>query len=295
MQLSVFLQTSTVDELVGAAAQARDAGFESLWLPQIFGYDALTAHAVVSREVPGIGLGTAVVPTYPRHPMALATQATTVQQISGGRLTLGIGLSHQIVVEAMYGMSYARPIRHIEEYLDVLLPLLAGEPASAEGETITGKGAIDVPGGSPVPLLLAALGKQMLGVAGRRTQGTVTWMTGPRTLAKHIVPTITAAAAEAGRPAPQIVACLPTCVTDDESAARERAGSVFAMYDGLPSYRAMLDREGDAHPADVAVVGDAASVQSQIEELLAAGVTRFVAVPYAHRAATIEALAAMIG
>jgi 5,10-methylenetetrahydromethanopterin reductase len=166
-----------------------------------------------------------------------------------------------------------------------------GEAADFEGETLTAKLALDIPDAAPVPVLVAALGSQMLGVAGRRAEGTVTWMTGPATIGDHVAPTIGAAAAEAGRPAPRVVCALPVCVTDDEAAARERAAEQFQMYGFLPSYRAMLDREGAAGPADVAIVGDAAAVKAGVERVREAGATEFVAVPYANREATLEVLA----
>ncbi len=271
----------TIDEIVDAARQARDEGFASFWLNQIFGVDALTALAVVGREVPGIGLGTSVVPTYPRHPMMLAAQALTTQAASGGSLTLGIGLSHQVVIEGMFGYSYAKPVRHLREYLSILLPLIREGSASFEGETLTGKGAISVPGATPMPVLIAALGPKMLEVAGTVADGTATWMTGPATLEDHVAPSIRRAAEAAGRPEPQVAAGLPVCVTDDPGAARARAAKAFEIYSQLPSYRAMLDREGAEGPADVAVIGDEATVNAGIDRLRDAGTTDFLAVEFA--------------
>lgn len=288
MRIGIFDSSSaeggTIDQAVDAARAAADAGFASFWMPQIFGLEALAVLGIVGREVPGIALGTAVVPTYPRHPVTMAAEALTAQAASGGRLTLGIGLSHQLVVQDMLGLSYEKPARHMREYLDALLPLLAGEAAATSGETIRVSAGMQVPAGIATPdVLLAALGPAMLILAGSRTDGTVTWMTGPRTLGGHIVPSITAAAAEAGRAAPRVVACLPVCVTDDVAAARERAATTFQIYGFLPSYRAMLDREGVDGPADVAIVGTEAEVRGAIEALEAEGVTEFVAVEYTLR------------
>jgi F420-dependent oxidoreductase-like protein len=271
-----------VDELVKAVRESLDQGFASYWLPQIFGLDALTALAVVGHEVPDIELGTSVIPTYPRHPMMLAGQAMTTQNATNGRLALGIGLSHQIVVESMWGMSFDKPVRHMREYLSILRPLMYGEAVSFQGESFSTNGALrlDMPYGAP-PILVAALGTQMLNLTGRLADGTTTWMTGPSTLAEHIVPTLRSAAAAAGRPeAVRVVAGFPVCVTDDETAARERAAQVFAIYGHLPSYRAMLDREGAEGPADVALVGDEATVRSCVERLVDAGVTDFLAAEF---------------
>jgi F420-dependent oxidoreductase-like protein len=268
-----------VDGLVAAVRQARDDGFGTFWMPQIFGVDALTAIAVVGREVPGIALGTAVVPTYSRHPMVMAQQALTVSDaVGGGRLRLGIGLSHQIVVEGIWGLSFARPAKHMEEYLRVLGALVSGEGANISGDLVTYRGpAIELGGVARPQLLVAALGERMLRLAGTLADGTVTWMTGPATLRDHVVPTLTAAAEAAGRPAPDVVCGLPVCVTDNPERARIRAANQYAIYGQLPSYRAMLDREGAAGPADVAIVGDEAAVRAGIEAVAAAGATELCA------------------
>jgi F420-dependent oxidoreductase-like protein len=261
--------------------RAADDGFGSVWISNIFGLDALTALAVAGRDVPGIELGTAVVPTYPRHPAALAQQALTVAAATGGRLTLGIGLSHKIVIEDMYGYGYGQPLRHMREYLAVLLPLLDRRPASFTGTTVRANIGLNVPGEGRVPVLLAALGTQMLTLAGQQAEGTVLWMTGPATVRDHVAPTLAAAAAAAGRPSPRVVCILPVCVTGDPAAARERASKIFSIYGELPSYRAMLDREGATGPGDVAIVGDEDAVAAQIRGLAEAGVTDFVAGEYA--------------
>ena len=229
--------------------------------------------AIVGREGPRIELGTAVVPTYPRHPMMLAQQALTVQAATGGRLALGIGLSHQIVVEFMWGMSFAKPVRHLREYLEVLVPLLEGKPVAHQGEAYQVNGAVNVGGGSRPSVLVAALGSQMLRVTGALADGTSTWCVGVKTLRDFTVPTLRQAAADAGRPEPRIVAALPVCVTDDVDAARARAEQVFAVYNTLPSYRAMMDIEGVAGPKDLAIVGTEAEVRDQLAEVRSIGVT----------------------
>jgi 5,10-methylenetetrahydromethanopterin reductase len=273
------------DALTRMAAQLRraaDDGFTSAWMANIFGLEALTSLAVAGSQVPGIELGTAVVPTYPRHPAVLAQQAMTAALAVGpGRLTLGIGLSHQIVIESMYGYSFDKPARHMREYLSVLLPLLDGNPVRVKGETLSANIGLSVPRAGRVQVLLAALAPQMLRLAGSLTDGTVLWMTGPATVRDYVVPAITKAASEAGRPAPRVVCILPVCVTSDPEGARAAAAEEFAIYGQLPSYRAMLDREGAAGPADVAIVGDEDAVSAQISALADAGVTDFVAGEYA--------------
>jgi 5,10-methylenetetrahydromethanopterin reductase len=260
--------------------QAADQGFASAWMSNIFNLDALTTLAVAGSQVPGIEVGTAVVPTYPRHPAALAQQARTTALAVPGGLTLGIGLSHQIVIENMYGYDFGRPLRHMREYLDVLVPLLNGEAADVTGETISGHISLSTPNPGRVPLVIAALGPKMLKLAAERTDGTVLWMTGPKTVREHVVPAITEAARAAGRPDPRVVCVLPVCVTADTEAAYARAGKIFEMYGLLPSYKAMLDREGVQGPGEVAVVGDEDAVTAQIEELAKGGVTDFVAAEF---------------
>ncbi len=281
MRIGIFGgEPPSIDAAVGQAREAAEQGFSGYWLSQIFGFDALSVLAVVGREAPGIDLGTGVVPTYPRHPMMLAQQALTVNAASGGRLVLGIGLSHQIVIESIFGLSFEKPVRHMREYLSILVPLIRTGSVSFTGETLSANATIDVPGSSPCPVLVAALGPKMLELAGMLADGTMTWMTGPDTLGTLTVPTITTAASAAGRPAPRIGAGMPVCVTDDAAAAREHAAAVFQVYGVLPSYRAMLDREGAAGPADVAIVGREQEVAAGIARLADAGVTDFAAVEF---------------
>ncbi|HEX9034593.1 MAG TPA: TIGR03564 family F420-dependent LLM class oxidoreductase [Streptosporangiaceae bacterium] len=260
--------------------RAVDDGFSSAWMANIFGLDALTALAVAGHGVPDIEIGTAVVPTYPRHPAVMAQHALTTALALDGRLALGIGLSHKIVIEDMYGYSFDGPATHMSEYLSILLPLLEGQQATFVGTTMRAGIGLSTPRGGQVEVLLAALGPQMLRLAGQRTAGTILWMTGPATVRDYIVPTINAAAQQAGRPAPRVVCTLPVCVTSEPGDARARAAEVFQIYGHLPSYRAMLDREGVAGPGDVAIVGDEDAVTSQIMALAGYGVTDFVAAEY---------------
>ena len=279
MRIGIFAGTTPdtsfgLAELASFARNIEARGFDSLWLPNIFGMDAVGACAIAGWETERIELGTAVTPTYPRHPGALAQQAVTTQLACGGRFTLGIGLSHELVIEGMYGMSYDKPARHMSEYLQIIAPLLRGEAADFEGEQLTGKLQLTIPD-APVPLLVAALGPAMLKLAGTYAAGTTLWMTGPKTVASHIVPGINRAAAEAGRPAPRIVCGMPICLTEDVDGAREYIAKTLEIYGMLPSYRAMLDREGVAGPAELAMVGDAAELRAGITRLREAGVTDF--------------------
>jgi 5,10-methylenetetrahydromethanopterin reductase len=273
-------QPATLDDIVAQAQRAERDGFASGWLANIFGMDAMTAIAVAGRETKRIELGTAVVPTYPRHPMALAQQALSTQAATGGRFALGIGLSHQVVIEMMFGMSFAKPYTHMKEYLAVLAPLIRTGMAGFAGAEFRVNGSVSVPGATPCPILLAALAPKMLALAGSEGDGTITWMTGPKTLRDYTVPRINEAAAKAGRPQPRVVVGLPIAVTKNVAAAREAAARAFQIYGTLPSYRAMLDREGAEGPADVVIVGDESAVGEQLEQLGRIGVTDFLAVPF---------------
>lgn len=279
MNLGIFGSSPTITGLQHDIEAAASAGFASYWTPQIFDLDALTALAVVSRDVPDIRLGTAVVPTYPRHPMTLAQQALTVNQAAQGRLDLGIGLSHKPVVEGMWGLSFDRPVKHMSDYLKILMPLLADQRVSHGGELVTGRGELGVRADAP-PVYVAALGEQMLKLAGKLADGTVTWMTGPKTVADLTAPTITAAAAEAGRNVPAVIAAVPVCLTSDVDEARARAAKEYVIYGQLPSYRAMLDHEGLAGPEDLALIGDIDTVAAGLQRFSDAGATTVVANPF---------------
>jgi 5,10-methylenetetrahydromethanopterin reductase len=280
MRISVFgylgdgSGRSPVDRYVEYLRRLRDEGFPRLWTAQLpHEPDLLTTMAVATREVEGIEVAAGVLPIQVQHPMQLAQRALTVSLISGGRLTLGLGLSHRVVSENTWGIPWDRPVRRMSEFLDGLLPLLAGEPADATGEFTSTRGGLRIPGAPTPPVYIAALGPQMLKLAGRRTAGTVTWMTGPRTVADHVRPTLREAA---GDRKVEVVTALPICVTDDAAAARAHAASEFAIYGKLPSYRAMLDREGWAGPEAAALIGTESEVAERIEELRAAGVDEFV-------------------
>lgn len=273
-------ERSGIDGLVAQAQRAERDGFASAWFANIFGVDAIMAAALCGRSTSRLELGTAVVPTYPRHPVAMAQQALTAQAACGGRFALGIGLSHQVVIEMMFGLSYAKSYSHMRDYLAVLAPLIRDGSVSHSGSEYRVNANLTVPGATPCPILVAALAPKMLALAGAVADGTITWMTGPKTLREHTIPRIRAAADAAGRPAPRVVVGLPVAVTAEIAAARAAAGRIFQVYGGLPSYRAMLDREGAEGPADVAMVGDEAAVGEQIERLREAGVSDFLASPF---------------
>ncbi|MGB8405656.1 MAG: TIGR03564 family F420-dependent LLM class oxidoreductase [Mycobacterium sp.] len=286
MQISIFGSLSglgsPVDDTIAYLTQLRDEGFRRVWFAQMpYEPDLLTVLAVALHQVDGIEAGTGVLPIQNQHPMLLAQRALTISKMSGGRLLLGLGMTHQAVTEGMWGIPWDKPVRRLSEYLDGLLPLLAGEQANATGETVTTRGSLMIPGAPTPPVYIAALGPQLLKVAGRRTAGTVTWMTGPKTLSGHIGPTLRQAAADAGRADEvRVVAAIPIAVTDDVDGVRKQAAEQFVMYGHLPSYRAMLDREGYAGPEDIAIIGDEQVVRDRLAELQSAGVDEYVGVTF---------------
>ena len=296
MELGIFGSSRNVSELTEQVEKAADLGYSTFWTPQIFNLDALTALAVVSSKVANIRLGTSVVPTFPRHPMMLAQQALTVNQVSGGRLDLGIGLSHKPVVEGMWGMSFDGPVGHMRDYLTILMALLHEGSISHGGKHLTSRGGIDIPA-DPPPVLVAALGPQMLKLVGKTADGTATWMTGPKTIQDHVVPVINDAAEKENRPQPQVVAAIPVCIHPDKEVATEYAERDFGFYGDLPSYRAMLDREGLENSWDIAITGSFEQVAEGMQEYVDAGATQVVAAVYGpeeSREETVSQLAELL-
>lgn len=288
-----------VRRIVEDIAAAEAAGLPSYWLGQLAIPDILTVFAVAGTATERIELGTAVVPTWTRHPLMLAAQALTTAEATGNRLSLGVGLAHKPLVEGRYKIPFTRPAKHMDEYLAVLLPALRERRVAVTGEIWSGEE--DLSGAARTatapPVLVAAMGPRLLRLAGSRTDGTILWLSGPRTIASTIKPALDEAAAEAGRPSPRIVAGLPVCVTDRPDAVKAMIASALTAYGELPSYRAVLDAEGAEGPADVAIVGSAAEVTDRLCALAEAGATDFAGTEFGlgreEFAATREVLAVL--
>lgn len=267
--------------LVADVQAAELAGLTSVWVPQVPGYlDAMTAIAVLGQATRRIELGTSVVPIQTRHPIPMAQQALTTQMACGGRFALGLGPSHHWMIADQLGLPYDRPARLVRDYLEVLDAALAG-PGSVdvENEAYRVHSPIDVTDGAPMPILVAALAPVMLRLAGERTSGTILWMADERAISSHVVPRITSAAAEAGRPAPRIVAGVPValCPNDDVETARHVAGEVLGHADFSPNYERLLEH-GDARDiGDVMAVGDESVVARRLRSYRDAGVTDLAA------------------
>ncbi len=273
-----LVQGASVAAITRHAQSAADDGFSSYWLAEhpSGGLDALTVLTVVGLSVPDMELGTAIVPTFPRHPMVMAGQAQTARNVLGPRLTLGIGLSH-LPMMAQLGIPFDKPIRHLREYLSILVPLLNEGRVNFKGELLSCEAVTFFKPTAPTPIVVAALGPQALKVAGTLANGTTLAWVGPRTIREHIKPRLYEAAAAAGKPEPRIIATLPVCVTSDEAMIRARIGRNLALYGELPSYKAMFEREGVEGPGQLALVGHEEQVSAAIAAMREAGVTDFAA------------------
>ncbi len=258
MLLSLFDSPTNVDQAVANAERARAAGLTRYWTPQVMNADTMVTLGVVASKVPDIGLGTSVMAMQTMIPQTMAQQARTVSQISGGRLTLGIGVNHEPVVTSRWGLPWDKPYSRFVEYLDALIPLLETGACETSGTYVSHHTQIDVPA-DPPELMLAALGPKMLALAAERSAGTITWMTGPKTITEHIRPGL-------GDDA-RVVAGVGVIPTDNVDAARAFANKALAIYPMLPSYRAVMEREGATEAADLCLIGD--------DQVIADGLARY--------------------
>lgn len=258
-----------VDELIAQTREAAEAGLKSVWFSQLpLSQDAITVAALAGREVPGIEVGTSVVPTYPRHPFLVASAAQTARAATGGRFTLGIGLGSKGFLGPVYGVDYPPPIRHLREYLTVLKQVFAGEAVDFEGETVTAKARGPSTVGGDVPVVVAAMGPQALRVTGELADGTLPYLAGPRALSEQIVPAL-----PGGK---RIIAAVPAVVTGEPDEVRAKAVGQMAFYGQIPSYRKILDVEGVEHAADLALIGDEKTVLEGLRRYYDAGATDVV-------------------
>ncbi|HKJ25106.1 MAG TPA: TIGR03564 family F420-dependent LLM class oxidoreductase [Myxococcota bacterium] len=266
-----------VAQLAADAAAAERDGFTSVWVPQIPGdFDAFVAIALMGQATERIELGTAVVPIQTRHPIAMAQEVMSVQAVCEGRFALGIGVSHDWVIEGQLGLPYARPAHQMRSYLEVLNPALRG-PGSVdvENELYRVHSPMDVTDWGPNPVLLAALAPVMLRVAGEHASGTVLWLADERAVGEHVVPRITKAAAEAGRPAPRVVAGVPValCPNDEVDAARDWANRTLGHSEYCENYQRLLDRGDARSEGDILAAGDESAIVKRLRAFEDAGTT----------------------
>lgn len=281
MRIGLNGGAASAERMVEQAKRAEADGYSSMWYPSAIGIDPLAAMAMAGAATERIELGTSILPTYMCHP-TLMTQRALATSLAMARpgFTLGVGPSHQPVVEGMLGLPYDRPGTHTEEYMKILAPALRGEAVSFKGEEYQVNMAARDQIPHEVPLLLAALGPRLLRVAGELAAGTILWMGNARSIETHVSPRIRAAAEAAGRPEPRIVAGLPIAVHDDIAEAREAAASQFTVYGTLPNYQRLMAHGGISGPGEAAIVGDEESVTAQIQALFDAGATDFWAAIY---------------
>jgi F420-dependent oxidoreductase-like protein len=271
--------TSGVGGVLEDLTAAEAAGFATYWVAQVGLIDALTLIGAHGDTGSSMEIGTAVISTWERHPHMLAAQALTTQALVGDRLIVGIGLNHRPHVEQHLRLPWHKPVRHLLDYLAILGDLLETGNASFQGEIWSFEGEGQRPSTGVPKVMVAALGEQVLKVTGRRTDGTILWCVGPKTIRTHIAPIINDAAAGADRPAPGIVCSLPVWVTDDPQPARDFLGAVLGDYANLPSYRAMMDVEGVHGLGELSIVGNEDFVRDAIGEIAASGATDFTPVP----------------
>ncbi|MFC4912773.1 TIGR03564 family F420-dependent LLM class oxidoreductase [Actinomadura gamaensis] len=280
MNLGVAFHPGTsgnaVDRAVALGRQAAQAGIRSAWLGQLFDYDAIALAGTIAREVPDLTVGTSAVPIFGRHPLPVSSQAQTSQAAAHGRFRLGLALGTRHLTEGAFGLPFERPVARLREFLTALRPLLETGEADFHGELLTATTPYTaaVAGAEPpVPVLVAAMGPKALDVTGELADGTLPFLAGPRTLGEEIVPRLTAAAERAGRPAPHVVAAVLGVVTDDADAAREAAVEATALYDRIPSYQRVIEREGHTRAADLVVAGDEEHMAKALRSYFDAGAT----------------------
>ena len=268
--------TNVVDDVIAQARRAAEIGVRQIWLAQRFDYDAISLAGLIGAAVPGLGVGTFVVPINPRHPLVVAGQAQTAQAAAHGHFSLGLGLGSHGPEEQAFGKKWPNPVGRLREHLEVLRSIFDTGAVDFRGEEFTAnpEWPVAVPGGTPVPVYVAAMGPKALRVTGELADGTLPDLAGPRTLSDFIVPTITAAAT--GRPAPKVIAAVPVVVSDDSEAARNLATEELTFYETIPSYAKVIEREGVEHAGDIAAVGPAQDVRAQLRRYVDAGATDLV-------------------
>lgn len=270
-----------VDDVVAQAKRAHDLGVAQVWLPQQQNYDAIALAALVGAAVPGLGVGTSVVPINPRHPLIIASLAQTAQAAAHGNFSLGLGLGARQVERPAFGTDWPNTITRLREHLTILASVFDTGGVDFHGSELSASPTwpVRVPGGTPVPVYAAAMGPKALRVTGELADGTLPYLAGPRTIEEFIVPEITKAAAEVGRPAPRVIAAVPVLLSDDVEGARADAGQQLSFYEAIPSYRNVIAREGLDNVVDLAAIGPEESVIRQLRRYLDAGATDLVLSP----------------
>jgi F420-dependent oxidoreductase-like protein len=275
--------TNAVDDVVDQARRAFEIGVGQAWFSQQFSHDAISLAGLVGAAVPGLGVGTFVVPINPRHPLIISTLAQTAQAAAHGNFSLGLGLGAKAIETEAFGTTWANPAGRLREHLQVLRSIFDTGAVDFHGKELSAATSpewpLTLPGGTPIPVYVAAMGPKALRVTGELADGTLPYLAGPRTLEEFIVPTISDAAAAAGRPAPRIIAAVPVAVCDDEEDVRRIATRELSFYESIPSYATVMAREQVERAGDLAAVGPADAVRRQLQRYLDAGATDLVLAP----------------
>lgn len=284
--------SNVVDDVIAQAHRAFELGVRQIWLAQRFDYDAISLAGLVGAAVPGLGVGTFVVPVNPRHPLIIATLAQTAQAASHGNFSLGLGLGAHAPEQQAFGTSWPNPVGRLREHLEVLRSIIDTGTVDHHGTEFTAapEWPVATPGGTPLPVYVAAMGPKALRVTGELADGTLPYLAGPRTIEDFIVPTIGEAAAAAGSPTPQVIAAVPVIVSSDVEAAKSLAAEELAFYANIPSYAKVIAREGVAQAGELAAVGPADAVRTQLQRYRDAGATDLVLSPVRSNSADPELL-----
>lgn len=272
---------NAVDDAIAQSAAAHQLGIKRIWLPQRVDYDAIALAGLIGAAVSGLGVGTSVVPINPRHPLLVASAAQTAQAASHGNFSLGLGLGARAVERPAFGIDWPDPVGRLREHLSVLRAIFDTAAVDYHGEYLSAapQWPVRVPGGTPIPIYVAAMGPKALRVTGELADGTMPYLAGPRSIAEFIAPTLAKAAAEAGRPTPKIVAMVPVLVDDDADTARDEVAAALSFYESIPSYQKIIARENVSGPVELAAAGPADAVMRQLQRYLDAGADEVVLSP----------------
>jgi alkanesulfonate monooxygenase SsuD/methylene tetrahydromethanopterin reductase-like flavin-dependent oxidoreductase (luciferase family) len=223
---------------------AESLGYETVFSTHTTGRDGLMTLAAYANATSTIKLGTGVLPAFPRHPLSLGIEAATLDEISGGRLVLGVGASHQLTMETWYGIPMDKAFSRMREYVAILRQLFTKDGVDFKGEYYKVQyGFLGYGARHDLPIMVAALGPRMLHWAGGHTEGTILWACMPTYIREVVTPTITSAAKEAGRTV-DIVAAIPTALTTNKAAAYDGLRRDFFVYMTLPFYRRAIAGAG---------------------------------------------------
>ena len=314
--VSIFLSSlvgrdESLLSVLDTVVDLEQRGIHAVWASDGLRTDSLGLLALAASRTERIGLGTAIVQTWPRHPIVVAQQAQLVNAVSDGRLRLGLGPGHAPSMAATYGYGFDRPLSHVREYVQIVRALLQDGAVDVDGERFHAHATLRADGlGAPV--LISALSEQMCRLAGSVADGVIVWLAPPSYVASTVAPMVREGAARAGRPAPAIIAGAPATVADDAQAVRDTVRATFGVYPSLPFYAALFRKAGlagseraledgwsDAMVDAVIPSGGESRLAERVEEYRLAGADEVLLAPFAAGRATVgdtlDALTALSG